>query len=196
MTRNRPLAAVAAVLAGALAVLLPAAPAQAHTELSRTSPAAKSTVTKPLTQVTLTFSGLIKKAGTTVAVTGPDKVSYSAGAAGVLDKTITQPVNALPVGAITVAWRTTASDGHVLQGSFTFTNQAAPPAPTPSPTEAPTPTVAATTAAAQTPVPAASSDESSSSTGLWVVGGIALVVLALVGGLLWRRRRPATGAGG
>ncbi|MCW6009399.1 copper resistance protein CopC [Micromonospora sp. CPCC 205371] len=201
MTRNRPLVAAAAVLAGAFAVLLPAGPAQAHTELSSTSPAAKSTATKPLTQVTLTFSGLIKKAGTTVAVTGPDKVSYSAGAAGVLDKTITQPVNPLPVGAITVAWRTTASDGHVLQGSFTFTNQAAPPTPTtaPTPTQAPTPTAAATTAVPQTPVPAASSGDSSSSTGWWVLGGAVILVLALAGGLLWRRRQPpgpATGAGG
>lgn len=193
VTRDRLLTTSVAVLTTALAVLLPAGPAQAHTELSRTSPAAKSTATKSVTEVTLTFSGLIKKPGTTVVVTGPDRVSYSAGAAGVLDRTITQNVNPLPVGAITVAWRTTASDGHELHGSFTFTNQVAPPSPTaePTPTAASTPTAAASSAVARAPVPAGNSgDGSSSSTGWWVLAGAAVVVLALLGGLLWRRRRP------
>lgn len=197
VTRNRLLpAAAAAALTATLAVLVPAAPAQAHTELSRTSPAAKSTVTKSVTTVTLTFSGLIKEPGTTVVVTGPDKVSYSDAAAEVLDKTITQKVKPLPVGAITVAWRTVAADGHPLQGSFTFTNRAAPPAPTaePTPTVEPTPaatTAAPTTAAGQTPAPvSAASDDDSSTMIWWLAAAVLVLVLALLGGLLWRRRRP------
>ncbi|MFD0745902.1 copper resistance protein CopC [Phytohabitans flavus] len=129
MNRYRLLSAATAALAAALVVVLPAAPASAHTELKSTVPAAKSTTTKPVAEVTLTFTGLIKKPGTTIVVTGPDKTSYSAGAAEVVDKTITQKVDALPVGAITVAWRTFAADGHPMEGSFTFTNQVAPPTP-------------------------------------------------------------------
>jgi methionine-rich copper-binding protein CopC len=179
---------------------VPAGPASAHTELKSTAPAAKSTTTKPVTEVTLTFTGPIKKPGTTVAVTGPDKASRSTGAAQVLDKTITQKVQALPVGTITVAWRTVAADGHPIQGSFTFTNQAAPPTPTaqPSPTPDAAPTMNAapttTTPAAQVPAPAAGegTDDGSSSPLWWVVIAAAAVVLALAGGLLWRRRRPTS----
>jgi copper resistance protein C len=195
VNRYRPLSAVLAVLVAALAVALPAGPAQAHTELSRTTPAAKSTVTKPVTAVTLTFSGLVKKPGTTVAVTGPDKASYSDSAAEVLDKTITQKVKPLPVGTITVAWRTVASDGHPLQGSFTFTNRAAPPTPSaePTPTADAVTTSAPATPAGQTPTPAsAASDDDSSTTIWWLAGAALILVLALLGGLLWRRRRPQT----
>jgi copper resistance protein C len=196
VNRLRLLSAATAVLVAALVVVAPAAPASAHTELKSTVPAARSTTSKPVTEVTLTFTGLVKKPGTTVAVTGPDKTSYSAGAAEVLDKTITQKVDALPLGAITVAWRTAAADGHSMQGSFTFTNRAA--ALTPSAEPSPSPSVEpssapATSAAAPSATPVGqTSDEGSSSALVWVV--VAVVVLALValGGLLLRRRRSGT----
>ncbi|MDG4785033.1 copper resistance protein CopC [Micromonospora sp. WMMD1102] len=194
MTRNRLLATAAALLVGALLAVSPAGPAHAHTELSRSSPAAKSTVSKAVTAVTLTFSGLIKKPGTSVAVTGPDKVSYSDADAQVLDKTITQKVKALPVGTITVTWRTVSADGHTIKGTFTFTNRFAAPTPTaePTPTTDPTPTAAATTPSAQSPAPAAaSSDSGTPSTLWWLVGVVGLLVLALLGGLLLRRRRSS-----
>lgn len=193
--RNRLLAATAAVLAAALGIVLPAAPAAAHTELKSTAPAAKSTTTKPVTEVTLTFTGLIKKPGTTIAVTGPDKTSYSTGAAEVLDKTITQKVDGLAVGAITVAWRTSAADGHPMQGSFTFTNRAAPPTPSPTPeatSAAPSPAGAPPPAAAPSPTPVSQpSDDDSSAMVWWIVGAVVLLGAA-TGGLLWRRRKPST----
>jgi methionine-rich copper-binding protein CopC len=182
----RLLAATAAVLAAGLGIVVPATPAAAHTELKSTVPAAKSTTTKPVTQVTLTFTGLVRKPGTTVAVTGPDQTSYSTGDAGVLDKTITQEVGPLPVGAITVTWRTAAADGHAMQGSFTFTNRAAPPSPSAEPTLAATPP--ATAAPSPTPVGQASDDDDSSSAMVWWIAGAAVLLLAATGGLLWRRR--------
>ncbi|MEJ3742545.1 copper resistance CopC family protein [Actinomycetes bacterium KLBMP 9797] len=194
MTRYRLLCAAVATMAAMAAVAVPTAPAQAHTELKSTSPAAKSTTAKPVAAVTLTFTGLIKRPGTTVVVTGPDKVSYSTGDAQVLDKTITQKVNPLPVGAITVAWRTVAADGHPMQGSFRFTNQAAPATPSAKPTPtadaAPT-TPPATVAATPTPLVQAGGDGSSSAL-WWVVAAVAALALTLLGGLLWRRRRPAS----
>ncbi|MBE1489439.1 copper resistance CopC family protein [Plantactinospora soyae] len=194
MTRNRLFSAAAALLAGTLVAVSPASPARAHTELSRTSPAARSTVAKPVSAVTLTFSGLIKKSGTTVVVTGPDKVSYSDAAAQVLDKTITQRVKPLPVGAVTVAWSTVSADGHPIRGTFTFTNKAAPPTPTaePTPTAAPTPTPAATTPPAQSPAAGADSGDDGTSPALWwILIAAAVLGLALLAGLLLRRRRPA-----
>ncbi|WP_197946284.1 copper resistance CopC family protein [Phytohabitans suffuscus] len=196
MNRYRLLSAATATLTAALAVVLPAAPASAHTELKSTAPAARSTTNDPVTEVTLTFTGLIKKPGTTVAVTGPDKTSYSAGDAEVLDETITQKVGALPVGAITVAWRTVASDGHPMQGSFTFTNRAAPPTPSaePSPSPSVEPTTAAPTgASAPSPTLAGQAGEESSSGVVWVVVAAAVLALAALGGLLWRRRRQSGG---
>ncbi|MFY1693056.1 copper resistance CopC family protein [Plantactinospora sp. WMMB782] len=193
MNRNRLRCAAATLLVGALVVVLPASPASAHTELSRTSPAAKSTVSKALTAVTLTFSGLVKKPGTTVTVTGPDTISYSDAEPQVLDRTITQKVKPLPVGAITVAWRTVSADGHPIKGTFTFTNRFAPPTPTaePSPTAEATPTAHPTTPPAASPAAAEADDDDGSSPALWwaVILGAVLAV-AVGAALLLRRRRP------
>ncbi|MFY1671383.1 copper resistance protein CopC [Plantactinospora sp. WMMB334] len=195
MTRNRLLPTATALLVGALVVVSPAGPAHAHTELSRTSPAARSTVSKPLTAVTLTFSGLVRRPGTTVEVTGPDEVSYSDADAQVLDRTVTQKVKPLPVGTITVAWRTVSADGHTIKGSFTFTNKAAPPTPTadPTPTAAPTPTVEPSTPPAVSPAAATGTGDGGTSPALWwaVIVGLVLVV-ALGAGLLLRRRRSTS----
>jgi methionine-rich copper-binding protein CopC len=192
VNRYRLPAAITALLAAALWVVVPAAPAAAHTELKSTAPAAKSTVSKPVTEVTLTFTGLVKKPGTTVAVSGPDQTSYSAGDAEVLDRTITQKVDPLAVGLITVAWRTVAADGHPMQGSFTFTNRAAPPTPSAEPSPSAEATVAApppvTTPAAASPV----SDEDASSSTVWWLAGAAVLLIAGTGGLLWRRRKAGT----
>lgn len=192
VNRYRLPAAITALLAAALWVVVPAVPAAAHTELKSTAPAAKSTVTKPVTEVTLTFTGLVKKPGTTVAVSGPDQTSYSAGDAEVLDRTITQKVDPLAVGLITVAWRTVAADGHPMQGSFTFTNRAAPPTPSAEPSPSAEATVAATppvtTPAAASPV----SDEDTSSSTVWWIAGAAVLLIAGTGGLLWRRRKAGT----
>ncbi|GAA4149272.1 hypothetical protein GCM10022251_13900 [Phytohabitans flavus] len=197
MSRYRTLSAAIAVLVVALAVVLPAAPASAHTVLKSTAPVDKSTTTKPVTEVTLTFSGLIRKPETAVSVTGPDKISHSAGEAQVVDRTITQKVTGLPVGMITVRWQTAASDGHPMGGTFMFNNKAepiTPPTPTaePSPTSTAQPSIEPVTSGAappQSPVAQASDDGSSSSPVVWVVAvAVALALVALVG-LLWRRRR-------
>lgn len=183
----------AALAVAALAVVVPAAPAAAHTKLSKTSPAAEATTTKPVAAVTLTFSGLVKKPGTEVVVTGPDKASYSTGDATVRDKTITQQVAALPVGTVTVTWRTVATDGHPLKGSYTFTNKAAPPvAATTPPAAATTPPVTAQPSPTVVPVRAAAAEtDDGGPAGLaWGIGGGVLVVALLAGGLVWWRRRP------
>ena len=98
-------------------IVLPGSPAAAHAELKSTDPKADSTVTVPLTQVTLTFSQPVKEQLTTVAITGADGATYSDGAARAANVTVTQAVKALPQGRVSVAWRTESADGHTIQGT-------------------------------------------------------------------------------
>ncbi|SNS59547.1 hypothetical protein SAMN05421812_10148 [Asanoa hainanensis] len=197
--RRHPAAALAALLVGLVVVVAPATPAAAHTKLAKSVPAAKSTVTKPVTALTLTFSGLIRQDGTVVVVRGADGAKYQDAAPTVLDKTITQPVRPLAVGAVKVEWKTVSSDGHPISGSYTFTNKVAPPGPTP--TVEPEATVAPSvepSAAPRTDVPLASlpvavlpGGEPSSTVVPWAVGGGAVVLAGLVALFLLRRRRAS-----
>lgn len=125
---RRHAATAAALLIALFVVVGPATPAAAHTKLARSVPAAKATVTRPVTAVTLTFSGLIKRAGTEVEVVGTDGKDVRTGDVTVLDKTVTAPVSPLPLGRITVRWQTVSADGHALTGEYAFSNKApAPP---------------------------------------------------------------------
>lgn len=191
------LRATLAAAAALLVTLLPAQPAFAHAELVKSDPAAGATVTAPLTAVTFTFNEMVKQQFSTVVVTGADGVSYSDGTPKSVDKTLTQPVKALPPGAVKVVWRTVSGDGHPLEGQFTFTNAA--PAPT---GVAPSSAVAATSAAPAPPSAAASTvvadPASSSGDGgsglLWAALGAVAVLLVLAGGAVWwRRRAPGRG---
>jgi methionine-rich copper-binding protein CopC len=182
-------AAMAALLVGLVVVVAPATPASAHTKLSKAVPPAKATVTKPVEAVTLTFSGLVKQAGSSVVVTGADGTGYAVDDARALDKTITQRVRPLGVGVITVAWRTVSGDGHKISGSYTFTNRyAAPPSPSPS-VASPSPVVVATASAVAIPV-ADVAEDSMSVGALAAVGAGAVAVLAVLVLLMLRRRRP------
>jgi methionine-rich copper-binding protein CopC len=67
-----------------------AAPAWAHARLLRSAPGDGTTVTQPVTEVTLTFNEPVKQRSTTVVVTGSDGSSFSDGAARVVDTTVTQ----------------------------------------------------------------------------------------------------------
>jgi methionine-rich copper-binding protein CopC len=128
---TRPRHAVAALTLAALAVLLPAAPAYAHSQLQRTAPAAGAVVTAPVTRVTLTFNEMVRGNFTTVVVDGPGGVSYSHGPVEVVDHDVFQPVYPLRSGGYEVAWRAVSADGHPVEGRFAFT-VSLPPAQEPS----------------------------------------------------------------
>ena len=182
---------VTAIAAVGVLLVVPAAPAFAHTELTGSAPARDATVTTAVTTVTLTFSEPVRDQYLTVNVLGADGVSYSSGSARAVDSSVVQAVTPLPVGLVRVAWRVLASDADPVQGAFTFTNVFQPP---PTATAAPTtPAAEPTTTSAAPPaslsVDAVSSEPGSGAAVAWIAGVV--VGLGVVVGiwLLLRSRR-------
>ncbi len=110
--------------AGAGTTTTAGADAARHLKLLKSEPAANAAVASP-TQVKLWFSQRPELAVTRVALKGPDGAERVLGplardaAAGA---PIVAPVGAaLAPGAWTIAWRTMAKDGHVLNGTVRFT---------------------------------------------------------------------------
>lgn len=172
--------AVAAVATALLGVLLTAAPAEAHTALTSSSPAKGATVTSPA-RIRLTFGESVRF--TKVVVEDADGGHHESGKSQSVDNHVTQPVaGVLAPGVYTVGWRVVATDGHPVTGEYKFTVEAGG-ASSAAPT---TPAAPATPATS----PAAEPVEHTSSAGWWYIG-LALLVVALAGGgfALARRRR-------
>lgn len=191
------------------ALLLGAAPAWAHDELSSTEPADGTSLTAP-EEVTLSFTGEIAEVGAAVEVTGAGG-TVTEGAPEVQGTMVVQPLqDDLEPGAYEVTWRVTSEDGHPISGTFGFevegsekgaeedTEEEDTPAPAPAPS---------TEAAAEQP--SATPTESTDSTSpqeveadaqdtapdgipgwAWVLLGLGVVgLLALLGTSVSRNRR-------
>ncbi|MCT1430020.1 copper resistance protein CopC [Brachybacterium muris] len=129
------LAVLATVLLGA-AMLLAPAPAHAHDSLISSDPADGATLETSPEQITLTYSAEVLEVSPVVQI--------SAGESG-------EPVELTPVidgpavtaeipeplaaGTHTVQWRVVSSDGHPIEGSFTFTVETGPEPTEDQPTE-------------------------------------------------------------
>lgn len=179
------LTALGALIVGVLA-LAPAASASAHDYLVESSPAANSTQTAPLKQVSLTFNDRVLDlsgdgSSALVQVVGPDEKHFETGCASILDRTVTAPVALGVGGSYTVTWQIVSADGHTVSNSIAFTY--APAAGT-TPAEGrsarpqcgeekSSPTTAPTAA------PAAAANDGG--LGLVVGIGIGIAVLAVVG---------------
>lgn len=168
--------------AGALVVgtvlTLTAAPASAHTSLTSTNPAKDATVSAP-SEIVLTYTDPVRLPR--VILMDASQKQYQSGSAKAVDNKVTQTVNGtLPNGKYTVGWRVVSSDGHPVEGTYTFTvtgssaTAAQPAAPAPS-------------------TPAATSTEKSSNSSGWLWIGLILLVIALAAGTVaWLRRSPTT----
>lgn len=168
-----------------VAVLLVAGPAvgpaSAHSRLLRTDPAGGTTVTRPISELTLTFNEVVRGDFTTVVVTGPDDLGYGDGKVEVIDTVVHQKTQPLRSGSYRVAWRAISIDGHPVEGQFQFT--VALPAgqePTNSPSRRPA-----------APVANAATDSGPGDGWWWAVGTLAAVAVVTLGVLLVRRRRGA-----
>src|SRR3954465_11941257 len=100
---------VVVVLAGVL--LVPRA-AGAHSRLLQTAPAAGTTLTAPVDEVTMTFNKPIHQRVRCGVVSGPGAAPCGRGGPRVVDNVVHVPVAALRSGAYTVKWRVVSADGH------------------------------------------------------------------------------------
>lgn len=191
-------------------VLLPATAASAHDSLVESSPAADSTITDELTEVTLTFSDVpLPGAPAVIQVTDAAGASITTGEFTATDRSLSVPVEPAAVGPISVVYQVVSSDAHTISGDFTFTYSG--PVATPSPSPSPSASEPATSAtpepspsdSAAVTVPADTASGTSASAGAFlpliiaVLGAVVIAVVAAVARAnALRRRGAARGDGG
>ncbi|MFY1694706.1 copper resistance CopC family protein [Solwaraspora sp. WMMA2101] len=110
-----------AALFAAVVVVGPASPAAAHAALSASQPGQNTRVAQSPEEIVLTFTEPLNGDYTTIVV------SDAAGAQMPVDgptvdqqRGIVRPVQPLPDGVYTVAYRVVSVDGHPVQGAFRF----------------------------------------------------------------------------
>ncbi|WNM25432.1 copper resistance CopC family protein [Demequina capsici] len=193
------------ILLLALAAMLPASAASAHTSLVGTDPADGSTVSD-LTQVSLEFTGEVLDLGTTLAlVQGDQRIELDPTFPSAT--TVMAEVPALANGDWSLMYRVVAQDGHPLEGQVDFTVEGAAPSasasasPSTSPTASPTASASASEptsgAASPSPSPSPSVTSEAPAGGGWArLGGVAVLLAAATVAILWLRRRGGDGPHG
>lgn len=192
--------AVLALAGTLLFTALGAGPAQAHDALQSTSPERDTTVAAAPEIVTLTLSEPPTDSKSLnlsiITVTDSTGKTLSNGEVTVAGPTISTNVTPGSNGPYKVLWRTVSSDGHPIEGTFAFTvgapavGAATGPA-TATASAAPSATVSAPANTVPDRVPPP--DDSNA----LLAVGIAAIVLAVIGGLIYlSRRRERTGNSG
>ncbi|THJ65605.1 copper resistance protein CopC [Arthrobacter echini] len=116
----------ALVLASTLLLLGPVSAAKAHDGLATSSPAADSTVEVAPAEVVLTFTNPPSGIGVDIIVSDSSGNNWSEGSARVVNNTAIQPLRAgAPADTYTVRWRVVSSDDHPIEGTYSFTSNAA-----------------------------------------------------------------------
>jgi methionine-rich copper-binding protein CopC len=111
----------------ALALFGAAGPAAAHDAAESSSPAAGATLAAPPEQVSVTFTNNPLAIGSQFLVTDAAGTNWADGGVQIVDNVASQKLRSgAPAGPYTVAWRVASSDGHPIEGSFTFTVTAGP----------------------------------------------------------------------
>jgi methionine-rich copper-binding protein CopC len=174
------------LLGAALAVLVTATPAFAHTTLKSSDPANGTSLSTAPTQVTLTFEEAVTLPKTPITVTGPDGSSWTVGTATITGASVTAPVEATgPAGQYTLSYTVIADDGDAVKGAVRFTLATATTPTSTAVAASPEAQVVAPSVVAAAPTVAATPVESagSSGTSLWVWVAVAVVVIGVLGGL-------------
>ena len=117
-----------------------ALPAQAHTELVSSNPAANATLKDFPAEVALTFNEKLLIVGNE----NPNKVEVFdetgkllSGASVVTDEVLSAPAGINGNGVFTVKYHVAAQDGHVVEGSYSFTVESDIAISSPMPISAP-----------------------------------------------------------
>lgn len=122
----RTAATLAVALLGLVLIVLGAPRAAAHNALVSSDPADGSTVATAPEQITLVFNEPAQELGSELVVTAPDGRAVGEGPVQLADTSVIQPLTGdLPAGTYTVSWRVTSADGHPIDGTLTFTAEAA-----------------------------------------------------------------------
>jgi methionine-rich copper-binding protein CopC len=179
---------VGVVLLWSLAILLgPAAgQAQAHAELTGSSPGEGATLDKAPSRIVLVFNENVQTSFAEIVVTAPDGAEISTGDAAVTGNRVVATVGRpTAAGDYTVAWRVVSDDGHPVDGQFayTLTKQALTTGQVAATTTNGTPTPGATTTGTTA---TGSSDSWASQHAAALAIGAAVVVAV---GLLFLRQR-------
>ena len=126
-------ALLAAILLLALMTVLGSAPvANAHDEMTGSTPEPGSSVEMLPDAVELNFSNVPSGIGSEVEVLDADGENWAEGDVAITDRVASQPIRAgAPAGDYTVNWRVVSSDSHPIEGTFTFTATAGGPTQTP-----------------------------------------------------------------
>lgn len=183
---------VRALLLAACVLVLSAAPAAAHTRLIGSNPEEGAALAAAPTRVELTFSEPVGPGPITVR--GADgtawTVSAPTGSGAVVAADV---VPAGPAGVYTLDYEVTATDGHAIRGTVTFSLTTAVPVPTTTTTT--TTTVPPTTKGTPTGAPIADTLPLVEDGGLpqwagWLIGiGGVVIAAAIIGGFVRARRR-------
>jgi methionine-rich copper-binding protein CopC len=184
-----------------VALLLVAGPASAHDQLLSSDPKDGATLDEPPASISLTFSAAPLDTGIEIALVGPDGAATQGSDIQVDDDVVTaQLAPDLPPGEYAVAWHVVSSDGHPIDGEFSYvvegsaeptgastdepemTTQEAEPTdePTQTPDDATEPTTVTELAGA---------GDGAGAGGLAVAGGILAAVLVVLGVVVMMRRK-------
>jgi len=179
---HSPVAWLARILlpaATAAFVLASSAPAQAHDSLESSTPADGSTVSAMPAKIELTFDHTPIAINSIVRVEDATGTDQADGPVQILDNQVSQPVKpGAPEGKYTVVWRVVSSDGHPIEGTFTFTAGGPNTAP-----------------AAATPAAAASSRLPGQLVVVGIIAAVLVIGLVVAGVVIRRRLRNPEGEG-
>lgn len=203
-TGSRRLIRVITVFAAVLtfvALLLVAGPASAHDQLLSSDPEDGATLDDHPASISLTFSAAPLDTGIEIALVGPDGVAAQGRDIQVDDAVVTAQLDeGLPPGDYDVAWHVVSSDGHPIDGEFTYTVAGQQPEEgddgpeMPTQDDEPTQETEPTQAPDAADVPTTSTQLAGAGTGagpsgLAVTGGIVAAVLVVLGVVVIMRRK-------
>ena len=193
---RRTAATVSAV--GALTAL-GLAPAAAHDEVLSTSPEQGAVLESAPEQIELSYSGEIMDIGHQVLVTGPDGQPVTEGPLERDGSQVLQPLAEAgsEEGTYQVVWRVVSSDGHPIEGTYTYevgdgADTTTAPSLSSTPPVAPAGEGADSSDSSAQAQDAAAQENSGGLTG-WAVAATVVVALAVIGllAVMSRRRRKS-----
>ena len=172
-------------------------PAAAHDEVLSTSPEQGAVLESAPEQIELSYSGEIMDIGHQVLVTGPEGQSVTEGPLERDGSQVVQPLaeTGSEEGTYQVVWRVVSSDGHPIEGTYTYEVGEGADITTGAPSLSSTPTDAPTDGSdSSAQAQDAAAQEDSGGLSGWAVGATVVVLaLAVIGllGLMSRRRRKS-----